>query len=87
MIDNKVILDEDNSAITEYYLQITQRLEDARDQAVVRIVKMKSENADQATSRFTTRTWKIKIYVREMFQAIMFYYAKFTDDDIPDPLW
>ena len=39
--DNKVILDEDNNAVTEYYLQITQRLEDTKDltPSPMRVVK------------------------------------------------
>lgn len=31
--------------------------------------------------------WKIRVNVRDIFQAIMYYCPKFTEEDIPDPLW
>ena len=66
VIDDKVVIGDSNNAITEYHLQVTQRTEDSKDPTVVRIVKPKGED-DHASSRFTLRSWKIKICVRDLF--------------------
>ena len=88
VINNKVVIGDGNNAITEYSLKVTQCLEDSKDPTVVRIVKPKGEEDDKRNSgRFTTITWKINIYVKELFQAIMYYCPSFTEDDIPDRLW
>ena len=89
VVDNKVVIGDGNTAITEYVLQVTQRIEDSKDPTVVRIVRPKGEEEKDKrhSSRFTTHTWKITINVRDLFQAIMFYCQSFTDDDIPDRLW
>ena len=89
VVDNKVVIGDGNNAITEYVLQVTQRIEDSKDPTVVRIVKPKGEEEKDKrnSSRFTTNTWKIKINVKDLFQALTFYCPSFTDDDIPDRLW
>ena len=81
-------MDNENNAINEYILQITQSLDDSNEKSTIRIVQSKEEEAKMTQSnRYATYAWKIKLNVRDLFQAIMFYCPKFTEEDIPDPLW
>ena len=77
-----------NTAINEYVIQITQSIDDNNEKSTIRIVQNKEEEGKMTqTSRCSTYVWKIKINVRDLFQAIMFFCPKFTEEDIPDPLW
>ena len=77
-----------NTAINEYVLQITQSIDDNNEKSTIRIVQNKEEEGKMTqNSGYSTYVWKITINVRDLFQAIMFFCPKFTEEDIPDPLW
>ena len=88
VVDNKVVMGNGNTAINEYILQITQSLDENSDKGTIRIVQSKEDEGKiTQSSRYSTFVWKIRINVRDLFQAIMFFCPKFTEEDIPDPLW